>query len=205
MSDYVTKYMALEEYTKTVPPGWEPHNPQYTLRQYNERLELCGHYNNTPGSEMPANQIGPAVVGRLRGSAYRLANKIQIKIADDARIDPKYRGKTLLGAEAICFPGITGDPNLIPPVDTVPSGIKAIQAILEKAFGADAADQLALVLDRFFSLKRNNGNLMDYCVAFTLRYDAAQEQAGLEVGAIGLTHLFLTGAGLARRFIDDIL
>ena len=47
--------MALEEYTKVIPPGWEPHNPNYTLRQYKERLELWGHYNNTPGAEMPAN------------------------------------------------------------------------------------------------------------------------------------------------------
>ena len=46
---------------------------------------------------------------------------------------------------------------------------------------------------------------MDYCVAFELRYETANEQAGLEIGEIGLTHLFLTGAGVARRFIDYIL
>ena len=76
MSDYVTRHMALEEYNKNTPPGWEPHNPAYTLRQYNERLELWGHYNNTPGQEMPSNQIGPTIVGRLKGAAYPLANKI---------------------------------------------------------------------------------------------------------------------------------
>ena len=37
-----------------------------------------------------------------------------------------------------------------------------------------------------------------------MRYETAQEQAGLEIGAIGLTRLFLVGAGLAMRFIDDV-
>ena len=86
-----------------------------------------------------------------------------------------------------------------------PNGIKAILAKLEEAYGPEASDIFAKVLDRFFLLKRYNGNLMDYCVAFTMRYDAANEQAGLEIGVVGLTHLFLGGAGLARRFIDDIL
>ena len=205
MSDYVTRNMALEEYSKMVPPGWAPHDHTYTLRQYKERLELWGQYRNTPGAEMPSNEMGPAIVGRLKGSAYRLANKIQIKIADDPRIDVALRGRTLVGAEAICFPGMVGDTTVDPPVPHVASGIKHIMQILEDAFGADAADQLAVVLNRFFNLKRANGNLMDFCIAFTLRYDAAHEQAGLEIGDVGLTHLFLTGAGLARRFIDDIL
>ena len=130
-----------------VPPGWAPHDPAYTLRQYKERLELWGQYRNTPGAEMPSNEMGPAIVGRLKGSAYRLANKIQIKITDDPRIDPTLRGRTLVGAEAICFPGIVGDPALDPPVPSVDSGIKHILAILQDAFGADAADQLAVVLD----------------------------------------------------------
>ena len=197
MSDFVSKYMALEEYNKAIPPGWEPHNPSYTPRQYKERLALWGHYNNTPGQEMTANQKGPVVVGRLKGSAYRLANKIQIKIPDDERYEERLRGKTLVGPEAIIFPGITGDPTLDPPVLDIPSGIKAILAKLEEAYGPEASDILAKVLDRFFLLKRNNGNLMDYCVAFTMRYDAANEQAGLEIGVVGLTHLFLGGAGLA--------
>ena len=62
--------MALEEYTKLIPPGWEPYNNAYSLRQYMERMGLWGHYVGTPGSEMPANRMGPAVVGRLRGAAY---------------------------------------------------------------------------------------------------------------------------------------
>ena len=134
MADYVTRHMALEEYSKSIPPGWEPHNPSYTLRMYKERLELWGHYNNTPGQEMPPNQLGPAVVGRLKGAAYRLANKIQIRVADDPRIDGSIRGKTLTGAKAICFPGMDGDPNLDPPVDNIENGVQHILKILEKNF-----------------------------------------------------------------------
>ena len=97
MSDFVSRHMALEEYNKQVPPGWEPHNPSYNLRQYKERLELWGHYNNTPGAELSGNQMGPAIVGRLKGAAYRLANKIQITIPDDARIDPSIKNITKRG------------------------------------------------------------------------------------------------------------
>ena len=205
MSDYVPGRIALEEYNKNTPPGWEPHNLSYSLKQYKERLELWGQYNNTPGQEMPSNRIGPAVVGRLRGAAYRLANKITIKIPDDERVEPSIRARTLVGAEAICFPGIDERPDAVPPFRKVKSGIQTILDVLEGRYGPEASDQLAAALDKFFSLKRNNGQLLDYCIAFEQRYQEAHDKAGLEIGAVGLTHLFLTGAGLARRFVDDVM
>ena len=58
-----------------------------------------GYYVGTPGSEMPTNQMGPAVLGRLRGAAYRLANKITITIPDDIRINNGIRCKTMKGAK----------------------------------------------------------------------------------------------------------
>ena len=154
---------------------------------------------------MPANQMGPAVVGRLRGAAYRLANKITITIPDDIRIDAAIRGKTLKGAEAICFGGMTGNDQLQPPVPSIKSGVRTILAALEEAYGQDASEQLAVTLERFFTLRRGAGSLMDYCTAFKLRYEAAEEQAGLAIGPVGLTHLFISGAGLANRYIDDVM
>ena len=127
MADYAPRGLALTEYSKSVPPGWEPHNPSYTLRQYNERWELWGYYNNTPGSELTSNQIGPAIVGRLKGSAYRLANKIQIEIPNDPRSGPAYSGRTLTGAEAICFPGLPAQDHVVPPIEAIPSGVKSIR------------------------------------------------------------------------------
>ena len=144
-------------------------------------MDLWGHYVGTPGAEMPANQMGPAVVGRLRGAAYRLANKITIVIPDDIRIDAAIRGKTLKGAEAICFGGMTGNDQLQPPVPSIKSGVRTILAALEEAYGQDASltEQLAVTLERFFTLRRGAGSIMDYCIAFKLRYEAAESKLDL--------------------------
>ena len=71
MADFGGK-MPLEEFSKTVPPGWQPHMPNYPFRQFIETLRLW--YRIT---DYQPEQIGPVVTGRLRGGARTLANKLQ--------------------------------------------------------------------------------------------------------------------------------
>ena len=59
-------------------------------------------------------------------------------------------------------------------------------------------------MDRFYNLWRGNGSLADYCTAFRMRYETAEEKAGLNMNPVGLSHLFLTHANLHPKFIDDI-
>ena len=67
--------LALEEYSKNVPPGWEPHLPHYPLRLYVERFNL---WRNLVKDDLQAHQMGSLMVGRLKNAANRLAMKIQI-------------------------------------------------------------------------------------------------------------------------------
>ena len=59
----------LDEYTKATPPGWKPHMQDYSLRLYLEKLRLWLRTTDI-GTGDPA-KVGPTVVGRLRGAAYR--------------------------------------------------------------------------------------------------------------------------------------
>ena len=63
--------MPLDEYTKTCPPGWSPHQGNYPLRLYMERMNLWLII-----TDLDHRKVGPTVVGRLKLAAYRLAMKI---------------------------------------------------------------------------------------------------------------------------------
>ena len=82
----------LGEYTKATPPGWKPHMQDYSLRLYFEKLRLW--IRTTDLGNGPENQakIGPTVVGRLRGAAYRVVMKMR---------PPRQDGRILVGDEAI--------------------------------------------------------------------------------------------------------
>ena len=80
----------LDEYTKATPPGWKPHMQDYSLRLYLEKLRLWLRTTDI-GTGDPA-KVGPTVVGRLRGAAYRVVMKMRI---------PRQDGRILVGDEAI--------------------------------------------------------------------------------------------------------
>ena len=81
--------LALEEYSKNVPPGWEPHLPNYPLRLYVEKFNL---WRNLVKDDFQAHQMGSLMVGRLKNAANRIAMKIQIVLPD---------GTTVTGAVAV--------------------------------------------------------------------------------------------------------
>ena len=77
--------------------------------------------------------------------------------------------------------------------------------ILTENYGALEHDTQAPALEKFFGLYRGSAPLAEYCTAFRLRYEAAEEKAGLEINEVCKTHLFLTHACLTQKFIDDIM
>ena len=81
--------LALEEYSKNVPPGWEPHLPNYPLRLYVEKFNL---WRNLVKDDFQSHQMGSLMVGRLKNAANRIAMKIQIVLPD---------GTTVTGAVAV--------------------------------------------------------------------------------------------------------
>ena len=188
----------LDEYTKATPPGWKPHMQDYSLRLYLEKLRLWLRTTDI-GTGDPA-KVGPTVVGRLRGAAYRVVMKMRI---------PRQDGRILVGDEAIAALTENEIPENYaagqPYLPGTPSGMDMLIQILTENYGALEHDTQALALEKFFGLYRGSGPLAEYCTAFRLRYEAAEEKAGLEINEVCKTHLFLTHAGLTQKFIDDIM
>ena len=185
--------LPLDEYSKSVPPGWKPHQHSYPLRLYLEKLRLWLRI-----ADMDQGAIGPTVVGRLKGAAYRVAMKVRSQRQD---------GTTLTGDAAVAAPA---EPEITDPVSGVVtheasfSGLQLVLNALQAAYGEEEQDVQGLALDRFYNLWRGNGSLADYCTAFKLRYETAEEKAGLSINAVGLTHVLLSHVGLHPKSIDDI-
>ena len=179
----------LDEYTRQCPPGWRPYVRNYTLNTYEEKLRLWMRM-----TDIPADCQGSVIVGRLKGSAYRIAMKIRLRRQD---------GTMLYQDEAVNAPAEAEDVNNALPA--TPSGLQQILADLRQAFGDDSQDLQAFHLDRLFDLHRGSHSLLDYLTAFKLRYEAAEEHAALNINHVGLTHLLLGKAGLAPRFMDDLM
>eukprot|EP00959_Pyramimonas_sp_CCMP1952_P329605 6900837-Pyramimonas_sp.AAC.1 len=64
--------LALDTFTKSVPPGWRVGLPKYPLRRYTQLLRLW--WRQTDISE---SATGPAMAGRLKGAAFQIANNLK--------------------------------------------------------------------------------------------------------------------------------
>ena len=65
--------MPLDQYNKGTPPGWRPGLAHHPFRRFLERLRLW--YRMT---DLGADQVGPAVAGRLQGRPFNVAMKLRI-------------------------------------------------------------------------------------------------------------------------------
>lgn len=63
----------LDEYRKDVPPGWQPGDAKYPLKQFLERVKMW--YRLYDG---PDEAVGPLLAGRLRGRAQQLAMNLRL-------------------------------------------------------------------------------------------------------------------------------
>ena len=70
----------LEDYTKSTPPGWQAYMHNYPLKHYRERLALWMRI-----TDVPAEKLGPTILGRIKGSAYRLIMKMRFTQATRRR------------------------------------------------------------------------------------------------------------------------
>ena len=129
-------------------------------------------------TDIPEESLGSVVVGRLKGSAYRVALKTRLKRQSCA---------TLTGDEGVNAPAQLAIPDQ--GLLACPSGLQQILADLRTAFGDDAQDLQAHHLDRFFELSRGSHGLLDFLTAFKIRYESAEEHAELSINSVGLTHL----------------
>ena len=133
--------LPLEEYSKFVPPGWKPHQHSYPLRLYLEKLRLWLRV-----ADMDQGAIGPTVVGRLKGAAYRVAMKVRSQRQD---------GTTLTGDAAVAAPA---EPEVTDPTtgvvlqEAVISGLQLVLNALQAAYGEEEQDVQGLALDRFYNL-----------------------------------------------------
>ena len=69
--------LPLDEFSRSVPPGWRPHLSSYPLKDYKDKLKLWLRM-----TDVSLAQIGPTVVGRSKGAAYRVALKIRDRRQD---------------------------------------------------------------------------------------------------------------------------
>ena len=225
MTEYARHGLALDEYTKSTPPGWRPHMHDYPLKLFLEKFDLWKRQTSVPEEE-----IGVTMAGRLKGAAYRLAIKIKIQtykegiqgaesssapaegsasasIADDVLLDAEGKpipDKLITDTEAISH---LAQKHPTTGKNLNESGWTAILDALQDLYGSEKHDIVAQILGKFFKLYRGNGSLLDYCFAFKQRYETANDpdKAGLSINTIGRTHLFLENAGLHPRFVDDIM
>ena len=83
--------LPLEQYNRSVPPGWRPGILHYPFRRFIERLRLW--YRQT---DLDVSQCGPAVAGRLAGRPFSLAMALRVVRQD---------GTELRGDAALAYPG----------------------------------------------------------------------------------------------------
>lgn len=60
--------LSLETFSRSTPPGWKPNMSRYPLRRYLQLLRLWWRT-----TDVPEHASGPAIAGRLRGTAFQLA------------------------------------------------------------------------------------------------------------------------------------
>ena len=202
--------IALDDYTKTCPPGWQPYMHNYPLKLYKEKLSLWLRI-----TDVEEAKLGPTILGRIKGPAYRIIMKMRVPRQPNQENPNGYyvTADAAVAAQAEdAVPAVEAWQDnhgnvhpARPGIPGTPSGVDMLIQTLEAQYGELETDQKGKALDRFFDLHRMNGALHDYCTAFRLRYETAQEQAGLGINDVAKTHLFLKNAGITNKYYDEIM
>ena len=181
----------LPEFTRYVPPGWKPGLPDYSYKQFLERLHLW--WRIAPVTE---EEAGPLVASRLLDKAFEVA--MHLKVTRDGTVHSGDAALALAKREAI----VDGAGQLVQEAD--PAGIGHLIKKLTDSFEIHDQDRQGDILDKFWDTRRGSAGLQDYLLNFKQRYQEAETKAGLTVNMTGLTHLLFKWSGLPARRIADI-
>ena len=64
--------MPLDAFNRGCPPGWRPGIQTYPFRRYMQLVRLWWRQ-----TDVQEHQVGPIMVGRLRGAAFQLAMSLR--------------------------------------------------------------------------------------------------------------------------------
>ena len=185
----------LQEFRRDIPPGWIPGDPNYPLKLFFEKLKLW-YRTCTVEDEC----VGPLIAGRLYGRAAKVAMSLRV---------PRPDGGTDVGDAALVRLSVdeVRDPTTGAIIQQhIPSGVQCLANTLRQVFGQQDQDLATSSLEKFFSLTRTGSklSLAEYAVEFDVRYDEAQERAGLHLNEVARFFLWFKNAGLPAKTVDDI-
>lgn len=195
-----SSHLPLNQYSKDIPPGWDPRDPNFPLRAYISRLKLWSRTTS-----LRPEQMGPAVAGRLQGRPFDLALQMQIDLATRPDLWGHYNGRQrLTGDEALAFPGAEEDAqNALP---RIASGLATFVQQLEALYGAQDQRINTAAIDAFENLYRHNSmTLLEYVNEFAFLYQQAHSLAGYEINAVARSHRFIRGARQSPELVKNIL
>ena len=84
--------LGLKQFTKDVPPGWRPR--AYQVQEYKDLLDVWSCL-----TKLDEEQIGPAIMSRLEGAAWKMALNLRVVRPDPISGQPT----TYKGVRALCL------------------------------------------------------------------------------------------------------
>ena len=187
----------LDQFTKSMPPGWRPNVVRYPLRRYIQLLRLWWRQ-----TDLPETSAGPAMAGRLRGTAFQLAMNLS---ADRLDINTGNRrrmtGDELLSQQA-------HDPWSHPTTQVLhpeePAGATILMNALQTEYGVQDQDMSIAALDAFFGHQRGSFAMNDFLSMWKMTFEEANVMADLQMNDVAKSYLLLRSCGLSERAKDDV-
>ena len=194
-----SSHLPLNQYTKDVPPGWDPRDPNFPLRSYISRLKL---WSRTTG--LRVEQMGPAVAGRLQGRPFDVALQLSVDLGSRPDLIAHYGANALVGDDALAFPGAAADgPNGLPELR---SGLAQFIQNLEALYGAQDQKINTQAIDNFeFLIRGPSMSLLEYCNEYAFLYQQANTLAGYEINHIARSHRFIRGSRQPPELVKNVL
>ena len=146
--------LALNTFTRTVPPGWKAGDARFPLRLYQQLMKLW--WRQTTIDERSA---GPIMAGRLRGVALQFALAMkQVRWDHDTMSFREMSGDELLSQPgSALFTHIDGQE-----VPAQLAGARVLYDALQEEFGIHTQDMSSQSLTAFTGFHQGNLSLSDY-------------------------------------------
>ena len=145
-------------------------------------------------------QAGPAMAGRLRGSAFQFALRMSAN-----RLDVTTGERRLMsGDELLAQPrhdDYTHGDGTFHARES--AGAQHLLEGLEIEYGLDAEDRTIAALGSFFNSRRGNQSMEQYISMHELAFDEAVTDAGLQMNAVGRSWFLMQGSGLSDAQLND--